>query len=320
MDISVLGCGRWGTCIAWYLHKTGHAVTLWGHDGPHFRQLAAQRRNDYMALPADMVLLPDLKASLDRAKLIIISIPAQQLRAFTRELAALEPRGKTFLLCMKGLEKGTGCRLTQVVDQALAPDNRSAVWVGPGHVQNFIDNVPSCMVIDSGDAALTRFLADSLSSELIRFYYGDDLIGTEIGAAAKNVMGLAAGMLDGAGLTSLKGPLMSRGIQEISRLVRDLGGKAMTPYGLCHLGDYEATLFSPFSHNRRFGELYIQGKTFDRLAEGVDTTYAILALAERAGTELPVCQAVRSLLEDRSERNVRDQLTRLLSREQRSEF
>lgn len=320
MNISVLGSGRWGTCIAWYLHQTGHDVTLWGHDGPSFRQLYETRRNSYMALPDDMKLLPSLEESLQRSDVIVISISAQSLRSFAAELAALEPRNKTFILCMKGLEKGTGLRLTQVMAEYLSADNALAVWVGPGHVQNFIDSIPSCMVIDCADSDVTRFLVDSLSSDLIRFYYGDDLIGTEIGAAAKNVMGIAAGMLDGGGLTSLKGPLMSRGIREISRLIKAMGGKEITPYGLCHLGDYEATLFSPFSHNRLFGEKFIQGAQFDRLAEGVSTTYAITDLARKHNVDLPVCFAVRSILENGGATNAREALNHLFSRETKTEF
>lgn len=320
MNISVLGSGRWGTCIAWYLHKTGHNVTLWGHDGPHFRRLIAERRNDYMALPDDMILLPDLSASIERSDVIVISISAQSLRSFVQDIALLKPKGKTFLLCMKGIEKGSGCRLTEIVNEYLAPDNDSAVWVGPGHVQNFIDGIPSCMVIDSAKPELTRFLVDSLSSDLIRFYYGDDLIGTEIGAASKNVMGIAAGMLDGAGLTSLKGPLMSRGICEISRLVAAMGGKAMTPYGLCHLGDYEATLFSPFSHNRLFGELYIQGLPYGHLAEGVDTTYAVMTLAEKYDVDMPVCHMLRTILQANGTIDAKSVLNTLFSRQARTEF
>ena len=121
--------------------------------------------------------------------------------------------------------------------------DKIAVWVGPGHIQAFLKGLPNCMVIDSENKELVRSLCDGFRSKLIRFYYGDDLIGNEIGAAAKNVMGIAAGMLDGGGYSTLKGPLMSRGAREVSRLIKAMGGNELSAYGLCHLGDYETTLF-----------------------------------------------------------------------------
>jgi glycerol-3-phosphate dehydrogenase (NAD(P)+) len=115
------------------------------------------------------------------------------------------------------------------------------------------------MVIDSKDEKTKHELVEAFSSDLIRFYYGTDLIGNEVGAAAKNVIGIAAGMLDGLGLTTLKGALMSRGTREVARLISAMGGNELSAYGLCHLGDYEATVFSEHSQNRRFGEMFIKG-------------------------------------------------------------
>ena len=119
---------------------------------------------------------------------------------------------------MKGLEIGTGERLSEIARENLDPSNKVAVWIGPGHVQEFYRGIPNCMVIDSEDEETKRYLVDSFSSDLIRFYYGQDLVGNEVGAAAKNVIGIAAGMLDGLGLSSLKGALMSRGTREVARL------------------------------------------------------------------------------------------------------
>ena len=146
------------------------------------------------------------------------------------------------------------------------------------------------------DEQLKHELVSTLSSDLIRFYYGADLIGNEIGAAAKNVIGIAAGFLDGVGRTTLKGALMSRGTREIARLITALGGDGRSAYGLCHLGDYEATVFSEHSHNRRFGECFVRGESFDKLAEGYYTAADICALARRNGVELPICEAVYDIL------------------------
>ena len=158
--------------------------------------------------------------------------------------------------------------------------------------------MPNCMVIASADDELTHFLVDTFTSPLIRFYYGQDLLGIEIGAAAKNVVGIAAGMLDGAHRTALKGALMARGAHELSVLVSAMGGQAMTVYGLSHLGDYEATLFSPHSNNRRFGQDFIEGNTFSKLAEGVSTTEALLDLSAHYGVELPITSAVHSIIQE----------------------
>ena len=193
-----------------------------------------------------------------------------------------------------------------------------AVWVGPGHVQDFSAGVPNCMVVDSDDPATTDFIVDNLSSDLIRLYKGRDLIGTEVGAAAKNVIGIAAGMLDGAGYTSLKGALMARGAREIARLIRAMGGNELSAYGLCHLGDYQATLFSSHSHNRQFGESFIKGEPFDRLAEGASTVQALVRLGEEYKVDLPICQTVNDLLYNGLSAN--EVIPRLFSRSVKGEF
>ena len=127
--------------------------------------------------------------------MIIISISAQQLRSFAQRINGYPVEGKTFILCMKGLEEETGERLSQIMRESISQKIGLAVWVGPGHVQDFLAGIPNCMVVDSEDRALTEWIVDQFQSELLRLYIGTDLIGTEIGAAAKNVMGIAAGML-----------------------------------------------------------------------------------------------------------------------------
>ena len=162
-------------------------------------------------------------------------------------------------------------------------------------------------------------LVDVLGSPLIRFYYGDDLLGTEVGAAAKNVVGLAAGMLDGLDYGSLKGALMARGTRELVRLVRAMGGDGETIYGLSHLGDYEATLFSPHSNNRRYGEAVVRGTAddFHKIAEGVYTAEALMALSAAYGVDLPISATVYEIVT--REKDPREQLTQLFLRATKSE-
>ena len=297
MKISVLGCGRWGSFHAWYASKIGHAVTLYGRAGSkNFERLARTGANEYLQLPAEVQLTQNLSGAVKSASVVVISVGAQNFRGLLEEISALnlELGDKIFVLCMKGLERGTGKRLSEIFSEVLG--GNAAIWVGPGHVEDFVASVPNCMVMAATDENLTREVVEIFKSPLIRFYYGADLIGVEIGAAAKNVVGIAAGMLDGLNCTSLKGALMARGTAELSRLVEALGGDRMTVYGLSHLGDYEATLFSKHSRNRLFGEDFVQRKSFTKLAEGVETVAALLELSKKTGVELPISRAVYEIL------------------------
>lgn len=298
MNVSVLGCGRWGSFIAWYLSNNGHSVYLWGEKGrKSFDNLYANRKNEYVDLDKNINLTSDLAECVDHAQIIVISISAQSLRSFiANTLCKYSLKDKIVCLCMKGLEENTGKRLTEIAVESGIDQNNLVVWVGPGHIQAFVSGQPNCMVIDGVNKDIVRYLSDNFKSQLIRFYYGDDIIGTEIGAASKNVIGIAAGMLDGLNYSTLKGPLMARGAREIARLIKAMGGNELSAYGLCHLGDYETTLFSQFSHNRKFGEDYVKNVKFDKLAEGVATTKALKLLGEKYQVDLPITNAVYSIL------------------------
>lgn len=297
MNISILGCGRWGSFIGWYLDKIGHNVKIWGlSDAPQFIELKGTRKNNVLTFRESIEITDDLEEAVSNAEVIIISISSQSLRSFMGRLSKLDLSGKTIVLCMKGIEAATGKRLTEIVSEFVTEKTNIAVWVGPGHPQDFSNGIPNCMVIDSQNDDVKEYLIKEFSSELIRFYLGKDLIGSEIGAASKNTIGIAAGMLDGLKLSSLKGALMSRGTREIARLIRAMGGNELSAYGLCHLGDYEATLFSPYSHNRRYGEMLVKGEKYEQLAEGVDTTKALVLLGEKYNVDLPICKAVNTVI------------------------
>lgn len=318
MNICVVGCGRWGSLITWYLDRQGHNVSLYGRaSSSQMQRFMAERKNDLLELPESVGLTTDL-GDLVNSDVIVISIGAQGLRSFMKELEPLGLKNKIFVLCMKGIEIGTGCRLSEIVKANVHSTNKIAVWLGPGHVQEFYGGIPNCMVIDSEDENVKKLLVDEFSSELIRFYYGSDIIGNEIGAAAKNVVGIAAGMLDGMRLTTLKGALMSRGTREIARLIEAMGGNELSAYGLCHLGDYEATVFSKFSHNRQFGESFVKGEPFELLAEGYYTVKALVELGEKYKVELPICNAVYAILWENA--NAEEKLSELFNRSIKQEF
>ena len=292
MKISVLGCGRWGSFIAWYLSRRGNEVYSWGpEDGYSYQILKTTGRNEYVVLDKNITLTCDLQEAVERAEIIVISISAQGLREFMQKIMQFDVHEKIFVLCMKGIEVETGKRLSEVLVESGVSPEKIAVWVGPGHIQSFVQGVPNCMVIDSVNPKLKRSLADAFRSDLIRFYYGNDIIGTEIGAAAKNVMGIAAGALDVI-CVPLKGPLMTRGAREVARLIKAMGGNELSAYGLAHLGDYETTLFSPYSHNRTYGEMLAKGQRFQKLAEGVATSAAMMRLGKEYGVDLPITEAV----------------------------
>ncbi len=301
MNITVIGTGRWGSFLAWYNNHIGHSVTHYGlESAPDFMQLKTTRTNGMVTMPDEVNITSDINEALAN-EIIIISIGSQNLRSLMKQIQDLGAENKTFILCMKGLEIETGYRLTQIVSDYLHPTSHVAVWIGPGHVQEFTRGVPNCMVIDSAEPEVKERLIPIFSSELIRFYYGNDLIGNEIGAASKNVIGIASGVLDALGISALKGALMSRGTREISRLIKAMGGNELSAYGLCHLGDYEATVFSKFSHNRQFGEAYVKGEAFEKLAEGYYTAAAMKKLAHDYNVELPICEAVYDILYNNSD-------------------
>ncbi|MBQ9113701.1 MAG: glycerol-3-phosphate dehydrogenase [Clostridia bacterium] len=325
MKISVLGCGRWGSFIAWYLCNHGHDVYSWGpEDDYSYKVLKETGKNEYVDLDSRIHLTCDLKEAIEHAETIVISISSQGLRGFMKRITEYDVSQKNFVLCMKGIEVDTGCRLSQVLTQSGISSDKIAVWVGPGHIQAFTAGIPNCMVIDSANKELKMKLANEFKSELIRFYYGEDLIGTELGAAAKNVMGIVAGVLDGCGYEALKGSLMTRGAREVARLIAAMGGNELSAYGLAHLGDYEATLFSKFSHNRSYGEMIVKGEKFAKLAEGVATAAAMKKLGDKYGVDLPLTNAVYELCYTDSEEDCRARcdkmLAKMFSRDTKSEF
>ena len=317
-NIVVIGCGRWGTFIGWYLDKIGHRVSIYGRPtSKNMQNLISTRENEYLHLSNTIQLTTSLK-EIESTDYIIVSVDSQNLLDVMQNLAMYHIKKKIIILCMKGIEIDTGRRLSQVASDTLDHSNHIAVWLGPGHVQDFYRGIPNCMVIDSNEELIKNEIIHCFSSDLIRFYYGTDMIGNEIGAAAKNVIGIAAGMLDGLDLSSLKGSLMSRATNEISHLIIAMGGNGNTVYGLSHLGDYEATLFSEHSQNRKYGKCIITKEFYDKLAEGYYTTKAIHNLGKAYGVDLPICEAVYQILYEN--KNPKSILKKLFTRSLKNEF
>lgn len=317
---AVLGCGRWGSFHLWYGSRVGNTMLGWEPAyAPAFRELQRTGENRYLKLPDSVRLTTEL-AEVSACDLITVAVPAQEFRKLASILSAIDLSGSDIILCMKGIEKVTGLRMSEIADQEGLNPRSLSVWVGPGHPQQFVAEVPSCMIIASGSDADAIRISRLMSSDLIRFYWTRDMIGCEVGAAAKNVIGIAAGILDGLNMSGLKGALMARAPQEVARLVAAMGGDWRSVYGLSHLGDYEATLFSPFSHNRIFGEAFACGTAegISELAEGVDTSYAMMTLADRYGVDMPITGTVRRILNGNCP--IMEAISELFTRPEKEEF
>ena len=295
--ISLIGCGRWGTFLGWYAaNYKAFDVDMYDiPTSPNFIELRDTRKNAYLSLSDNMFLHDKLSDVLGN-DIIIITVGCQYFRGLCKELCSYNLDGKTFLLAMKGLEEPSAATMLDIMRQEIKQNIHIGTLGGPGHVQDYMKKVPSCAVIDSDEEKTKDFLIRTFSSELIRFYYGADLIGNQIGAALKNVIGIAAGILDGLEWYGLKGALMARAPVEVGRFIKYFGGNPHTAYGLAHLGDYEATLFSKHSHNRTFGEKFARGEDFGKLAEGVPTLKAVKFIADEKGIDMPICQALYSVV------------------------
>ena len=317
--MSLIGCGRWGTFLGWYAaNYCGFDVDMYDIPAsPNFIELRDTRKNAYLTL-SDNMFLHDNIADVLKNDFVIISIGCQHFRGLCKELAAYDLNGKTFLLAMKGLEEPSAKTMHSIMKEEIKQNIHVAILAGPGHVQDYMKKVPSCAVIDSDEEATKDFLIKSLQSELIRFYYGSDLIGNQIGAALKNVIGLAAGILDGLEWYGLKGALMARAPIEVGRFIQYFGGKPRSAYGLAHLGDYEATLFSKHSHNRTFGEKFARGEDFGKLAEGVPTLKAVKIIADKAGIDMPICQALYEVIYEKAD--IKPTIRKMFERDLKQEF
>lgn len=319
-QISVIGCGRWGTFLGWYVanYCDVETVLMYGMENSEtYLQLKNERKNEYLTLSDNMLMSSDITEAL-KNDFIIISINSQNLRDLAKQINGYDVNGRTFLLAMKGLEEPSAEILADVFLQEVKQKIHVATLGGPGHVEDYMKKVPSAAVIDSYEPETQDRVIKFMQSNLIRFYYGTDIIGNQVGAALKNVIGLAAGILDGLGWYGLKGALMARAPIEVGRLIAFKGGNPASAYGLAHLGDYEATLFSRNSHNRMFGELFAKGESYDRLAEGVYTLKAVKAIADKEHIDMPICQALYKVIYEKAD--IKGTIRELFDRSLKKEF
>lgn len=327
--ISVIGDGGWGTTLATYLAKKGYPVSLWGAFPDNVQAMAKNRFNTKflpgVALPDGVSPTDNIKFAVSLADLIVLAVPSQYLRAVLKRFRGVSLEKRFFLSVIKGIETRTLMRMSQVIHQELGPVPL-AVLSGPNIAMEVAQGIPSTSVIASHNSPLTRSLQEIFNSPTFRIYRNSDMVGVELGGSLKNIIAIASGVCEGLGFgTNTRAAILTRGIAEMARLGKALGGKISTFSGLAGLGDLITTCSSQQSRNRYVGEQLGKGKTIsvitasmnNRVAEGVETTQAVYKLSHRAGVAMPIATEVYNIIyRDKSpQQAVRDLMTRKLKAE-----
>ena len=305
--ISILGAGSWGTALAVWLAARGRRVTLWGHDPDHIRRLRDTRLNDAylpcVPLPPTVAPVADL-ADVAGSDLVVFVTPSRALREVAGQLAAVPlASGAVLLSCTKGLEFGSGRRMSEVLAGCL-PGRDVAVLSGPSHAEEVSRHSPTAIVLGASNAAVSARLQTLFNAAALRAYTSDDVAGIELGGALKNIFAIAAGVSDGLGFgDNAKAALVTRSLAELVRLGVRLGGRRETFQGLSGIGDLMVTCFSRHSRNRQVGERVGRGEDIGSItasmrmvAEGVPTTRSAFACAREHGLETPVIDQVHAVL------------------------
>jgi glycerol-3-phosphate dehydrogenase (NAD(P)+) len=307
VNISILGGGSWGTALATHLQRSGHSVCLWVRE-PEVADAISERRENPEYLEG-VVLAAGLRATLELAdavggaEIVIVAIPSEFCRGVYRSLRGLLPEGALVVSATKGLELDTLERMTSVAAEEL-PAATLAVLSGPSFALEVAQEQPTAVVVAASDHAAAERVQRAVSTRTFRAYTSEDVIGVELAGALKNVIAIAAGIVDGLGYGhNTVAALITRGLAEISRLALAHGGRAETLAGLAGLGDLVLTCTGALSRNRRLGQALGRGASLQEaqaatkmVAEGVRTTLATCALAERAGVEMPIAAEMRDVL------------------------
>ncbi len=325
--IGVIGAGAWGTALAQTCAQLGRQVRLWAFEAEVADAINTQRENTVFLLGAplhDHITATANPADLAGCDAFLLVSPAQHARATLTLFADVIGGGAPVLLCSKGFERGSLALMTEVLTETL-PGAVPAVLSGPSFAADVVKGLPTAVTLACADAELGDALMAAIGSSSFRPYWTDDLIGAEAGGAMKNVLAIAAGVVEGKGLgKSAHAALIARGFAEMTRLGEALGGRRETLAGLCGLGDLVLTCSSPQSRNMSCGLALGRGESLDRIlgarkavTEGVASAPAVVALGEKYGVDLPICQAVNDVLSGRHDLNTA--IEALLSRPFRAE-
>ena len=309
MHAAVMGLGSWGTAFGVVLADAGHEVRIWGRNAERVSVVQETRRNDAfhpgLELPPSITAVSDPHEVLSEAQLVVLAIPAQSLRDNLVAWGHQVPTDAIVLSLLKGLERGTHLRMSQVVlAETSVPRERVAVLSGPNLAREVVQRQPTASVVACVSAEGGAQVQEWVRTDYFRPYTGNDVIGVELGGVVKNVIALATGMAEGMGFgDNSKAAIMTRGLAEMTRLGRAMDADPLTFMGLAGVGDLVATCSSPLSRNRTFGENLGRGMSLDEVvaitsqtAEGVTSSEAVLELAREHDVDMPITKHVSGVL------------------------
>ncbi len=310
MKISVLGAGGWGTTLAILLHNNNHNVTLWEYKSNYAKEMALNRENKNflpgVKIPKDMIITHSLEESVFDKEMIVIAVPTQFIRSVLHEIRKNNFHSTVFVSVSKGIEKDTLHTVSHIIKHELKDLTNSNIGVlsGPSHAEEVSRKVPTAVVAASKDSITAQKIQDAFLTPYFRIYTTTDINGVEYGGALKNVIALAAGIIDGAKIgDNTKAAIITRGITEISRLGFALGARPETFSGLSGMGDLIVTCMSKHSRNRFVGEQIGHGeklkdvlKKMQMVAEGVETCKSVHQLSKRHRIEMPIATTVYNIL------------------------
>jgi len=331
MRITVVGAGSWGTAMAAHLALSGHQVGIWAKEPEVVGGINGERRNplflDDIEIPPGVEAYGELSRALRQAQVVVMAVPSRWTREVAHQAAESIPRDAVVLNLAKGFDYRTNSRLSETIAEELGRDAAAGVAVlsGPNHAEEVARKVPSATVIASGDPELSRALQSAFSSPYFRVYTNGDVVGVEVGGAYKNVIALAAGMLDGLGLgDNTKATLITRGLAEMARFGSALGANPITFSGLSGIGDLIVTCISRHSRNRGFGEKLGAGgspaailEESRMVVEGVFATRAVIAMASELEVDIPIAIGVNAVLGEKA--SPADMLEKLMTRRLKEE-
>lgn len=301
-SVGIVGGGAWGTALAQSLHRSGREVLVWAREPEVVDSINAHHVNQRF-LPG-VALDPEIRATAALADVaacdaVLMVAPAQHVRDMSEQLEPHMRRGQTMVLCSKGIEQATGRLMGDVVAE-VSPDVTWAVLSGPSFAADVARGLPTALTIACADDAIGATLAERLGNRRLRLYWTGDVIGVELGGALKNVLAIAAGIVEGRGLgASAHAALVTRGFAELRRFGEAMGARAETLTGLSGLGDLILTCGSPQSRNMSLGRALGQGQSVGQalsgraaVTEGVYTAVAVHRIAAEKGIDMPICKAV----------------------------
>jgi glycerol-3-phosphate dehydrogenase (NAD(P)+) len=327
--VTVLGAGSWGTALAVHLGRIGHDVRLWARDPSLAADIAVRRANAVylpdVSLPASVSITDSLGRALEDTELVVSAIPTHGCRMVMRGVRPIISPHAVVVSATKGLEEDTLLRMSEVVAQELGADHRVVVLSGPSFALEVAQQLPTAVLAASTDSAAISLVQSEFRGPYFRLYGSNDVVGVEIGGALKNVIAIAAGVVEGLGLGhNALAALITRGLAEITRLACAAGGERETTAGLSGLGDLVLTCTGTLSRNRHVGLELARGRALPdvlagmkMIAEGVRTTGAALALGARHGIELPIATQMAAVLDGRTD--VRSAVDALMLRRQKAE-